>query len=234
MYQGEWSGIPLITALRPHGNGLLMFLDGWGFAREDKVLYLTIIRCRYLNAMDLTSSDPYCEIICNGLSLQSSIKWVNLNPEFHESFEIDVTNPSAVLKIIVKDKDYFGSDDFMGQVHIELSEFEDGKEVEKVYQLLGEDIKQQDDNDRGEIHLRLRWAERKFEDDQARDKRKLEKLVRLQAWARRIAGLMVLHKLRAERHALMTMIRAKALKITNTCRIRLAKKEFKKRSRYVK
>lgn len=184
--------------------------------------------------MDLTSSDPYCEINCNGLTLQSSVKWVNLNPEFHESFEIDVTNPSAVLNIVVKDKDYFGSDDFMGQVQIELSEFEDGKEVEKVYQLLGEDIKQQDEADRGEIHLRLRWAERKFEDDQARDQRKLQKLIRLQAWARRIAGLMVLHKLRAERHALMTMIRAKALKITNTCRIRLAKKEFKKRSRFLK
>ena len=94
--------------------------------------------CRYLNALDITSSDPYCEINCNGLTLQSSVKWVNLNPEYHESFEIDVTNPSAVLNIVVKDKDYFGSDDFMGQVVIELAEFDDGVEREKVYQLLGE------------------------------------------------------------------------------------------------
>lgn len=234
IYQGEWSGIPLFTPLRPHGNGLIMFLDGWGYAREDKVLYLTIIRCRYLNAMDLTSSDPYCEINCNGLTLQSSVKWVNLNPEFHESFEIDVTNPSAVLNIVVKDKDYFGSDDFMGQIVLELSEFADGKEVEKVYQLLGEDIKEKDDADRGEIHIRLRWAERKFEDDQALDKLRLHKLIRMQAWARRIAGLMVLHRLRAERNALMAMVRAKAVKITNTCRIRLARKEFKRRNRFLK
>jgi Ca2+-dependent lipid-binding protein len=109
-----------------------MFLDGWGYAREDKVLYLTIVRCRYLNAMDLTSSDPYCEIRCNGIALQSSVKWTNLNPEYHESFELDVTNPAALLTIVVMDKDYFGSDDFMGQVQIELSEFADGVEREKV------------------------------------------------------------------------------------------------------
>jgi hypothetical protein len=234
LYQGEWSGIPLFTPLKPHGSGVVVFLDGWGYAREDKVLYLTIIRCRYLNAMDISSSDPYCEINCNGLSLQSSVKWANLNPEYHESFEIDVTNPSAILNIVVKDRDYFGSDDFMGQVNIELSEFADGKEVEKVYQLLGEDVKELDDADRGEIHVRLRWAERKFEDDQALDKLKLTKLIKLQAWARRISGLMVLKKLRKEREALMAMVRVKAVKITNTCRIRLARKEYKRRSRFVK
>lgn len=234
MYQGEWAGIPLFTPLVPHGNGLIAFLDGWGFSREDKVLYLTLIRCRYLNAMDITTSDPYCEINCNGVSLQSSVKWTNLNPEYHESFEIDVTNPTAVLNIVVKDKDYFGSDDFMGQVNIDLSEFADGREYVKVYQLLGEDVKDLNDMDRGEIHIRLRWSERKFEDDQARDKLKITMLIKLQAWARRIQGLMVLQRLRAERIALMKMVISKAIKITNTCRIRLARKEFKRLNRYAK
>jgi hypothetical protein len=105
---------------------------------------------------------------------------------------------------------------------------------EQVYQLLGEDVKALDDGDRGEIHLRLRWAERKFEDDQALDKLRLNKLIRLQAWARRIQGLCVLKKLRVEREALMKMIRAKAVKITNTCRIRIARKEYKRRSRFLK
>lgn len=197
-------------------------------------MYLTLIRCRYLNAMDITTSDPYCEINCNGVSLQSSVKWTNLNPEYHESFEIDVTNPTAVLNIVVKDKDYFGSDDFMGQVNIDLSEFADGREYVKVYQLLGEDVKDLNDMDRGEIHIRLRWSERKFEDDQARDKLKITMLIKLQAWARRIQGLMVLQRLRAERIALMKMVISKAIKITNTCRIRLARKEFKRLNRYAK
>ena len=90
-------------------------LDGWGFAKEDKTLFLTIIACRYLNAADLTTSDPYCDIFCNGRNLQSSVKWKNLNPTYYESFEIDVTNPSAKLNIQVKDKDYFGSDDLLGR-----------------------------------------------------------------------------------------------------------------------
>lgn len=37
IYQGEWSGVPLFTTLVPHGEGAIMFFDGWGFAREDKV-----------------------------------------------------------------------------------------------------------------------------------------------------------------------------------------------------
>jgi hypothetical protein len=95
-------------------------------------------------------------------------------------------------------------------------------------------VKALDDADRGEIHVRLRWAERKYEDDQALDKLRHLKLVKLQAWVRRIQGYVVLQRLRVEREALMTMIRAKAVKITNTCRIRLARKEYKKRSRFVK
>ncbi|RYH31298.1 hypothetical protein EON65_02940 [archaeon] len=157
LYQGEWSGIPFVTNLRPHGEGLIMFLDGWGYAKEDKVLYLTIIACRHLNAADIAtgSADPYCEIKCNGMQLQTSIKWTNLNPKWHENFEIDVTNPAAKLNIIVKDKDYFGSDDFMGQVELKLSDFSDGKTYHATYQLKGEVLTlQDDDEDRGEIELR--------------------------------------------------------------------------------
>lgn len=66
--------------------------------------------------MDLTSSDPYCEINCNTVRLRTTVRWKTLNPEYNESFEIDVTNPCATLNISVKDKDFLGNDDFMGQV----------------------------------------------------------------------------------------------------------------------
>ena len=234
MYQGEWSGIPLFTPLKPHGEGMIIFMDGWGFAREDKVLYLTIVRCRYLNAMDLSTSDPYCEIICNGMSLQTSVKWANLNPEFHESFEIDVTNPSATVNIVVKDKDYLGSDDFMGQIQLPLSDFEDGKEHAGTYQLLGEDVKILEEFDRGEIDIRLRWAERKYEDDQALMELREKKLVQIQAFVRRVQALVALKTLRRERERCMQIVRARAVQITNTCRIRLARKELKRRSRFKK
>lgn len=195
------------------------------------MLYLQIVKCRYLNAMDFDTSDPYCEIYCNGIFLQTTIKWRNLNPDYYESFEIDVTNPSAELNIVVKDKDYLGSDDFMGQILLKLSEYEDGKEVEQTHLLKGEDVNITEDTDRGEITIRLRWAERKFEDDQAKDAMKLLKAIRLQAWTRRISALMKSKKMRRQRIELLQMVRMKAIIITNTCRIRLARKELKRRMR---
>ena len=75
LYQGEWSGLPLVTELQPHGEGLVMLLSGWGVAKEDKVVYIEIVECRHLNQMDINGSDPYCEIHCNGAIVQTSIKW---------------------------------------------------------------------------------------------------------------------------------------------------------------
>ena len=68
LYQGQWSGIPLFTPLKPHGEGLLVFFDGWGFAREEKVVFIDLIRCSHLNAADLDTSDPYV-VICNGAAI---------------------------------------------------------------------------------------------------------------------------------------------------------------------
>ena len=44
LYQGQWSGIPLFTQLKPHGEGMLIFFDGW-VAREEKVVYIELIAC---------------------------------------------------------------------------------------------------------------------------------------------------------------------------------------------
>ena len=88
--QGEWSGVPFFTELKPHGQGMIIFLEGWGYAAESKVLYLEIVSCRYLNVMDFdtNASDPYCDIFCNGKNVQTSVKYANLNPNFHEHFEL--------------------------------------------------------------------------------------------------------------------------------------------------
>jgi Ca2+-dependent lipid-binding protein len=101
------------------------------------------------------SSDPYCDIKCNGTNLQTSVKRSTLSPQFHENFEIDVTNPEAKLNIVVRDKDYFGADDFMGQIELSLRDFIDERNYHATYQLKGEDLAQPDDDfDRGEIEIR--------------------------------------------------------------------------------
>lgn len=231
MYQGEWTGVPLFTPLIPHGDGVVIFFDGWGFAREDKVLTLIVVACRHLNAADISTSDPFCEILCNGKNLQTSVKWSNLNPVWNEKFEIDVTNPDAGLNIIVKDKDYIGNDDFLGQVLISMRELAHGKQVKKVYQLKGEELDKDEGFDRGEIELIMRWSDRVYDDEITGIQARNSAAVRLQCWARRIAAKAIAATYIKEREEKMIMLRKNAIKITNTCRIRLARKEFKRRLR---
>jgi hypothetical protein len=230
LYQGEWTGLPLFTPLHPHGEGVIVMMDGWGFAKEDKVLYLTIKCCRYLNAADLDTSDPYCDIICNGKSVQTSIKWTNLNPVYNEDFEIDVTNPSAFVTIIVKDKDIFGDDDFLGQLRLNLSNYADGKEKSETHLLRGEEddgTGAHDGVDYGEIDLRLRWAERKFEDDLEKLEIQMKKIVILQAWVRRIASIKIRNDKRKERAELLIWAKKNAIKITSIMRMRMAFKRLR-------
>jgi len=42
LYQGEWTGVPLFTPLKPHGEGVAVFFDGWGFCREAKMLQVRL------------------------------------------------------------------------------------------------------------------------------------------------------------------------------------------------
>ena len=228
IYQGEWSGIPLITELKPNGEGLLLFLDGWGFCEESKVLYLEIVKCRYLNAMDLDTSDPYCDIFCNGKNLQTSVKWKNLNPDYHEQFEIDVTNENATLNIQVKDKDIFGEDDFMGQIIVPIRDLKD-KDIDETFLLKGEDVNFDEGFDRGEIHIRARWTVRAFEDDIALRVLKAKKATIIQAWARRIAAQEERKRLIKENKKLYEMVISKTLVMQSVVRMRLGRLELRKR-----
>ena len=231
MYQGEWKGLPSVSPLYPHGEGLCLFYDAWGFSREDKVLQLTVICARHLNATDISTSDPFCDIICNGKHLQTSVIWGNLNPVWNEHFEIDVTNPNAGLNIIVKDKDYIGDDDFLGQILIGLRDVADGEWHREVYQLKGEDVNAEEAFDRGEIELKMRWTGRTYDDDIAGMQETKAAAIKVQAWARRLAAASLAKEEGKARDAKLLFVKHVAIKITNTCRIRIARKEFKRRLR---
>jgi hypothetical protein len=226
VYQGEWTGIPMFTPLKPHGEGMIIFFDGWGYAREEKVLYLTIVRCTGLVAADLTTSDPYVDISCNGTNVQSSVKWQNLNPEYYESFEIDVTNPAAMVTIKVMDKDFFGSDEFLGQIQFRVGNFADGKVHYEKRLLIGEDPNVNELFDLGEIEFTVRWSERLFEDDVKNMEMRVKAVTIIQAFFRKLAATFRVKKLKAENVALMKLVRIKAVKITSACRMRMARKEL--------
>ena len=110
VYHGSWSGNPPKSLLHrargkdkayeaslPHGEGLLEFLDGYGCAQEEKTLKITVIRCTDIRVADLMSSDPYCRVECNGRVFKTRTKQQNLNPEFNETFEIDVSDPQEMV-----------------------------------------------------------------------------------------------------------------------------------------
>jgi hypothetical protein len=231
MYHGEWSGIPIFGELRPHGQGLILFYDAWGFAREDKVLSLTIIGCKSLDSADLGSSDPFCDIYCNERHLQTSVKWATLNPIWNEEFQIDVTNPNAELKIIVKDYDYIGEDDFLGQVTIPMRELMDGLPQHRTFELLGEGAGEPDGIDRGTIELRLQWKDLLLDQDVGAILSRTKMAVRLQSWARMLAAKYLRKQEAVIREKNIIMARENAIRITTICRVRLARKEFKRRQR---
>ena len=99
LYQGEWTGVPLFTPLKPHGEGVAVFFDGWGYCREAKMVQLKIFRAGFLPAtsIDGMSSDPYIIVYCNNKIYRTVTKWGTLHPRYDESFEIDVTNPNATV-----------------------------------------------------------------------------------------------------------------------------------------
>lgn len=177
--------------------------------------------------MDLDTSDPYCDIFCNGKNVQTSIKWKDLNPVFHEHFELDVTNESAEVNIQVKDKDIFGEDDFMGQIIFPISILKDGKVTEKTFLLKGEDVSIDEYFDRGEITIRARWAERAFEDDIALKQSQQRMSIRLQAWIRRILAKELRKRTMKEHETLIEMVHKKGTKINSLVRMRLGILELK-------
>lgn len=186
-----------------------------------------------LAAADAARADPYCLISCNEHLLRTSVMWGNVNPDFYESFEIDVTNPSAVLFIQVKDKEFFGADDLIGQVSIPLSSYSDGKEYHLTMPLRGESNRPEE-FDRGDIELRLRWAQRFFEDDQVKNAMILGMIVRLQSWFRTTLAMRELLLLKTNFANRLETAKMYARKITTACRARLAQKIMKRLMRMKK
>ena len=89
-----------------------------------------------------------------------------------------------------------------------------------------------EDFDRGEIEIKVRWAPRRFEQDLIIEELRNRKAIVIQAWARRIAG-MELKKALKKREALLKLVKRRSVQITNTCRICIARKKLRhRRARY--
>ncbi|EGB11313.1 hypothetical protein AURANDRAFT_7645, partial [Aureococcus anophagefferens] len=83
-------------------------------------LKLTIFRASDIRVADLLSSDPYVRVECNGRTFRTRVKRQTLNPEYNETFEVDVSDPAEVLRISLWDWDRLSADDFLGDVLVQL------------------------------------------------------------------------------------------------------------------
>jgi C2 domain len=232
MYQGEWSGIPLCTPMKPHGEGLVVFMDGWGFSRELKVVNLRIVRCSHLPAVSLDSSysDPYCLIYCNNKLFRTTTKWGTLHPHYEETFEMDVTNPLATLRIEVRDfpkvpiPGYKGA--FLGQKTLTIGNYKDGRPHHMVCQLKGINKFTGGDSDqkydRGEIELEIKWGDRLYEFDLELRQMKTVMARRLQCWARKMAAKNRLKEYRKEREELQKMASRASELVSSAIRMKIA------------
>ena len=120
----------------PHGEGCIEFLQGYGVAKEEKVLKVVVIKARDLKAMDSNGfSDPYVMVECNSKKFKTPYVRRNLHPVWHEVFEIDVTDPDTHVQFSVWDYDVFGSNDYMGGINIELADLKSGEPIRKWYKL---------------------------------------------------------------------------------------------------
>mmetsp|Transcript_21082 Transcript_21082/g.51423 ORF Transcript_21082/g.51423 Transcript_21082/m.51423 type:complete len:421 (+) Transcript_21082:2-1264(+) len=97
------------------------------------LLSVTLIRATNLRAADFNGfSDPYALLTilnagCDVKVQRSKTIKRNLNPVWREEFLFDVrTVDDARLKVVVKDRDVIGKDDFLGQVEVPVRELLDG------------------------------------------------------------------------------------------------------------
>ena len=96
--------------------------------------HIQIIEAKDVKSMDLNGfSDPYCQmqIIGDRTFSRTSIKYETLSPYWDETFHFIITNyETDIFRLELRDKDKF-SDDDIGEINLQLKQFEIGKVYKK-------------------------------------------------------------------------------------------------------
>lgn len=209
LYHGAFHGNPSVldgkNMFAPHGEGFAEFMQGFGVGSEEKTLKVTILQGRDLRAADFNNSDPFAVVYANRRQVKTKTIMKTLEPVWNEYFEIDVTDPYHVVKVVVYDWDKWSSNDFLGQIVFPIADLADGKKVKKWYKLIqkggGKDTtkksqkEKDDENDLGEIELEMEWTEREDGDDIDRKRLQHTMAIMLQCWSRQaLARLSVIRR----------------------------------------
>jgi Ca2+-dependent lipid-binding protein len=117
----------------------LAFSEGGPDAEPAAVLNVVVWGCRGLLKGDAGGkSDPYVKVKLLKSKLRTQMVPNTINPNFHKKLRFDVPGPQlaellskgndgtpgvepAILKLKIMDQDLFGSDDFLGQLQLDLA-----------------------------------------------------------------------------------------------------------------
>ena len=246
-YHGAWRGDAALAAATgrkdaviPHGEGFLEFFDGYGCTQEEKTLRITIIRATDIRVADLMSSDPYVRVECNGRVFRTRVKPQNLNPEYNETFEVDVSDPAEMLRVSLWDWDRLSADDFLGDVMIQLGNLpHEGRRSFRRWFRIGDyrpyhmlwrrthPMKREQIHDRGEIELELHWQDKPSPEDLDRRRQRRRASKKLQAWTRNRLATFERLKRKRERHEADVLIVKASVSIQSGFRVSQARRQLK-------
>jgi hypothetical protein len=114
-------------------------------AARDGVIYVKCVGAADLQVADVLtgSSDPYLVVRCGSAQHKTKVKSSTLSPRWGETFEIPVSplqRLSGRVLFECRDRDAIGSDDFLGNATLEISDVpEDGATQEYALSLEGVD-----------------------------------------------------------------------------------------------
>jgi len=131
---------------------------------ETPTLTVKVIEARNIAAMDKGgTSDPYCRLKCNFNKQRFKTKVIDktLTPKWDEVFKFFAPS-HADGQVIVKmwDKDRWTTDDFLGEIMIDLKNFADGKPHD-LWLTLNNEPKKKDGASKGEVHINVTYEDGK-------------------------------------------------------------------------
>ncbi len=120
------------------------------------------------------TSDPYCVLKSsfNKQTFKSKVIKKTLAPKWDQEFKLYVmgyyfrivtlysftSSPEGSIQLKMYDKDLFSSDEFMGEINLNLAEYADGELHDKWLTLQNEPIKKKLDKVPGEIHIKVQFT----------------------------------------------------------------------------
>eukprot|EP00003_Mantamonas_plastica_P026283 TRINITY_DN5329_c0_g1_i2.p1 TRINITY_DN5329_c0_g1~~TRINITY_DN5329_c0_g1_i2.p1 ORF type:complete len:240 (-),score=68.38 TRINITY_DN5329_c0_g1_i2:53-733(-) len=99
-------------------------------------LNLTIIRAKDLAIGDITgTSDPYCVAVLGDQEAKTETIPKTCDPEWNFNVTFPVSDPLAVLRIVIFDADTMKKDDFLGEISLNVADFQNGDVAHKRYKV---------------------------------------------------------------------------------------------------